>query len=316
MEDRYILKLKIAKMFYLDNKTQMEISSKLDVSRPTIIKLLNEAREEGIVRIEICDIRNQLSLGTLSVNLKELLGLREVVMVGVEDNSRIFKELGEKAAEYFMKIVNSNMNIGLAWGKTLDEVTKNMGYMKHIRGITLMPLMGGPVSANDFSRLSNNLCERMALKFDGGQVNYLYAPLFAKDEKRRDAYLQSSGIKEVLAKINDIQIAIVGIGGDLENSVTSEEYEEFGKKLLEKEIVGNICGRFYDINGRLFTEDVEKRTIAVTAEQLHAIPTVIAVGGGEHKVRSIIGAARQKLFNVLIIDNHTANSVIEYLKNN
>ncbi|WHH57032.1 sugar-binding domain-containing protein [Petroclostridium sp. X23] len=316
-EERYILKIKIAKMFYLDNMTQTDIGEQLSVSRPTIIKLLNEAREEGIVKIEICDIRNQFTLESMRRDLKDLLQLRDVVVVSVEDSNRIFKELGKRAAEYLMECVCSNINVGIGWGKTLEEVAKNVVEMKHIREVTLMPLMGGPVSSNDFSRLSNNLCERIASKFDNGKVDYLYAPLFTKDEKSRETYIQSGGIKNVLEKMEDIQLALVGIGGDLKNSVTYDvagDYEDFAFRLVEKGTVGNICGRFYDLDGNLCTEGVEGRTIAVTAQQLRAIPTVIAVGGGEHKIRSIIGGARQKLFNVLIVDNKTANSIIEYFK--
>jgi DNA-binding transcriptional regulator LsrR (DeoR family) len=117
--------------------------------------------------------------------------------------------------------------------------------------------------------------------------------------------------------MEDIQLALVGIGGDLKNSVTYDvagDYEDFAQRLVGKGTVGNICGRFYDLDGNLCTEGVERRTIAVTAQQLRTIPTVIAVGGGEHKIHSIIGGARQKLFNVLIVDNKTANSIIEYFK--
>ncbi|MGL5777027.1 sigma factor-like helix-turn-helix DNA-binding protein, partial [Cetobacterium sp.] len=48
--------ISIAKLYYLENMTQSEIAKIVGVSRPLISKFLTEARELGLVKIEINDI--------------------------------------------------------------------------------------------------------------------------------------------------------------------------------------------------------------------------------------------------------------------
>lgn len=45
--------LEVAKMYYIENLTQSEIAKELNLSRPSISKMLNEAKESGIVTINI-----------------------------------------------------------------------------------------------------------------------------------------------------------------------------------------------------------------------------------------------------------------------
>ena len=44
-----------AKLYYEHQLSQLEISKKFKVSRPTVSRLLNQARNTGIVKIEIID---------------------------------------------------------------------------------------------------------------------------------------------------------------------------------------------------------------------------------------------------------------------
>lgn len=55
MEDKMKQCIKIAKMYYEENLGQKEIADELDISRPTVSRQLNYAREMGIVEITIHD---------------------------------------------------------------------------------------------------------------------------------------------------------------------------------------------------------------------------------------------------------------------
>lgn len=47
------LVLKVARMYYMQNLTQAQIASAVGYSRPTVSRLLQESRDEGIVHIDI-----------------------------------------------------------------------------------------------------------------------------------------------------------------------------------------------------------------------------------------------------------------------
>lgn len=46
---------KIAYLYYIEGKNQAEISTELDIYRTTVSRLINRARTEGIVHIDIKD---------------------------------------------------------------------------------------------------------------------------------------------------------------------------------------------------------------------------------------------------------------------
>ena len=56
----YDLKLlyKVAKLYYKDNLKQDSIGRKLEISRYKVNRLLKEAREQGLVRINVIEPKN------------------------------------------------------------------------------------------------------------------------------------------------------------------------------------------------------------------------------------------------------------------
>jgi DNA-binding transcriptional regulator LsrR (DeoR family) len=54
MKEKDLLRLiQVSKLYYEENKTQAEIARIMDISRPSVSNLLNKARKEGVVKIDI-----------------------------------------------------------------------------------------------------------------------------------------------------------------------------------------------------------------------------------------------------------------------
>lgn len=82
-----------------------------------------------------------------------------------------------------------------------------------------------------------------------------------------------------------------------------------GMKLLqERGAVGDICGRFFDLNGRPVM--IGAGVIGMDLRQLVAIPEVIAIAGGLEKTRALLGAVRGGFVKTLITDTVTARAVL------
>jgi DNA-binding transcriptional regulator LsrR (DeoR family) len=56
--------------------------------------------------------------------------------------------------------------------------------------------------------------------------------------------------------------------------------------------------------------NIEKRVIALGAEDLKGVPRVIGIATGEKKAKSILGALRSGILDVLITDEKTARLVM------
>lgn len=90
-------------------------------------------------------------------------------------------------------------------------------------------------------------------------------------------------------------------------------FNEEEKALLKKQAVGDICSRFFDAKGNICSSAINDRTIGVELEDLRLKERSILVAGGSRKVSSIHGALTGKYANVLIIDQHTARSLVNDL---
>jgi deoxyribonucleoside regulator len=86
------------------------------------------------------------------------------------------------------------------------------------------------------------------------------------------------------------------------------------RALQGQNLVGDICGRHFTLNGMIPDNDFHKRIMAIKPQDLMRIPKRVAIAGGEHKVLPILGALRSGMANVLITNEATARGVLENLK--
>jgi DNA-binding transcriptional regulator LsrR (DeoR family) len=119
-------------------------------------------------------------------------------------------------------------------------------------------------------------------------------------------------VKAALDAAAACHVALVGIGSmhDTATLVRGGHVSvQDRRRLVKQGAVGNMNTRFFDASG-LPTGDLEARTIAVSWEQLRAIPTVVAVAVGEYKAAAIAGAARSGCIDVLITDEPVARRLL------
>ncbi|HWV49195.1 MAG TPA: sugar-binding transcriptional regulator, partial [Microbacterium sp.] len=82
--DDDLLTVRVAELYYDENRTQDEIGGILKISRWKVGRLLTQARERGIVRIEIVHPRAR-RLGVERL-LTERFGLADAVVVPAADD--------------------------------------------------------------------------------------------------------------------------------------------------------------------------------------------------------------------------------------
>jgi len=139
--------------------------------------------------------------------------------------------------------------------------------------------------------------------------------LIVHDAALRSALLQESSIRETLDLACRAQIALVGIGG-LEPGetsmlrsgyVTQEEIE----RIKREGAVGEICGRYVDIRGRICRGLLDDRIMGIDLETLRAKERVIAVVVGDARAQAVLGALRGHYVHTLVTDERCAARVLE-----
>jgi DNA-binding transcriptional regulator LsrR (DeoR family) len=310
---KYCNKLKAAKYYYNENLTQQEIADRLYLSRPTVSKMLKEAKEEGIVQFKIVDIKNKCHMFELEEKLMNKFNLKNVIVAEYDDNYDNLKDkIGKAAASYFEDAVKSKMKIGISWGTTLKAMVQNLDFNSNVKDLEIVSMVGG--SRNLLTDIQANILVENILNKYSGTGYFLYAPAVVDNEAIGENLKNNQETKEILQKAREVDIAFVGIGPEIEKSTlkkTGYFTEEEIKKLKEHHSVGDVCWRFFDKNGNAAIEEMDKRTIGISLEALKKMETVVGVAGGKEKIDSILASLKGGFLDVLITDENTARKVLD-----
>lgn len=314
-EQRYYMKLKAAYCYYEQDMTQAEIAQMLHISRLTLGRLLNEAREEGIVKIEIIDRRNMRHCLEAEADLRARYGLRDVKIVECMDNdaAAVNRQIGLAAARYVAQILKSGQRIGIGWGRTLEQMAFNLHKNKHIRDLEIITLLGGASTVTSMIQ-PNNLVQTMLDKF-GGIAHIINAPYICQTEALCNTMKEEPGIRNALELSRAADITLIGVGEKPSADGSSQDYYSLGRETVEMLLahgaVGDICAHFFDKDGVLCDTSVCRRVVSIDPLELKSHKLVIMMGGGANKREALLGALRGGYPDVLITDYQTAKAVLE-----
>ena len=113
--------LRAAELYYYGRLTHAQIAEQLATSRWTVGRLLEQAREVGIVRIII---EHPLARHhQLEVELRKQFGVRDALVVpGQADSSVTMQAVCRAAAQYLTALRPRPSVLGVSWGRTTSRV--------------------------------------------------------------------------------------------------------------------------------------------------------------------------------------------------
>ncbi len=303
--------VKIANLYYIDGWTQQEISKKVGISRPVISKLLQRAKDEGVVDVYIKD-ESQHTV-ELEKQIESRYSLREVVVVPTLGFSAEMtrKAVGQGAAQYLSQTLDRSIRkFGIAWGHTLAQVVKEYPFERR-ENIKIVPLFGG-MGIKKVEIHANQLAYELAKKMNGS-CSYLYAPAILETEELKERLSAMEDISAILEEGKNVEVALIGMGSPYKNSTLTEIgylKEEDIQKLRKAGAVGDIGSRFFDQDGFPIEGDLNERIIGLPLQDLKRIPHVIAVVEGNYKAEALEAALKGEYLHTLIIDEQTALTLL------
>ena len=313
-EQRYYLKRKALYYFYEKGYSNTDIANMLGISRVTLNRLLAEAREEGMVKIEIIDTRNINYIIELEDRLKSRYGLEHVRIVDTDTKTpdQLISKLAYEGARHCERMLHSNMKVGIAWGKTLSTLINYLSPNPAISDIEVYTLMGGACSEAFFQP---NLLAQSLLNYYKGSSYIINAPFICHSELLCAEIRKEPSIAKILDVAKNLDLALVGIGRFPTREHLKKSYYNFPDNIIdeiqEAGAVGDICGNFFDINGNVCKTSVSNRIVSIDIEDLKSCKKVLAVAGGESKPLSIRGALNGGFIDILITDYQTAVQVMD-----
>jgi DNA-binding transcriptional regulator LsrR (DeoR family) len=273
--------------------------------------MLQEARDLGVV--EIIVHYPWKTSPKLESHLIARFGLFQAKVLCCDERpyEEIVRGLGVLAAHYIESILDKVSLLGISWGAAVHNTVQALRPARRLP-VTVVQMVGAVgegdplIDGPELARLLAGVC--------GGEFRYLHAPLLVEDAQARDILLQEPTIRETLALARRAEVALVGIGTPLpeHSSLLRAGYLDTPAlvQLESQGVVGDICGRHYDAQGREVDIELNRRIVGIRLEALREIDRVIGVSGGEDKAEAILGALRGGYVDVLVTDDVTAKRLL------
>jgi DNA-binding transcriptional regulator LsrR (DeoR family) len=303
-----VLTASIARRYYLDGRSKIEIADEFGLSRFKVARLLDAARESGLVRIEI---RHQGEIDVdLSAQLRDRFRLQHSVVVDTPDDDAesLRGHLGRAAAQLLAEIVTPQDVLGLAWARAVSAMAQ-----------ALPPLPGTPVvqltgalSLPDGPDTSVDVVRDVA-SASGGAAHVFYAPFTVPDAATARALRGQPEVARAFAQLPLVTKAVAGVGmwepgqSTLYDALSEDDRSE----LHRLGVCADVSGVFLSADGEAIRTELSERMIGITAEQMRAIPEVIVIPYGEGKSPAVRAALRSGLVGGIVTHTALAHAVLE-----
>ena len=309
-DEKLQLLVSVAKLYYIENMNQNEIASLLGVSRPLISKYLQEAKNIGVVKIEINDIFGKNEDEEITEKICEKFHLKSFHVIPSSTNKDLNDQMFvDYVTNYFFDFHVDNSLVGLGWGSVIGSCIAKMDpeeRKRKLMGKVIPIISNAPIS---FRNYHTNELVRMLAEKTGLKAEYLYAPVICANDSERDIFMNTEQVKNMFKKYEELDYAVIQVRNFPSVPDLASE-ARFEKKLHEQRAVGMILGYYYDIKGKIITSSHDY-SIQIPIENLKKTPDTIAIINARVNANAAIGALRLGLFNEVLISESVLDSMLK-----
>lgn len=311
--DRLELLADVAELYYDEGKTQAQISETFGITRSAISRILTEARQKGVVEINIRrPLRYEADLEQALIDRFGLKGACVITWQGDDRYEALKIRLGKAGAKVLGEQISTSRIIGIAWGTTVGTTIQACEPVER-DDLQVVQLVGALGSAKH-AYSGQALVEQLARKV-GGKGIYLYTPFIVDTADTARALANTPSIHEALDAGKKCDAALVGIGSTRPEYCSLYQGGHISKDVLsalqKSGAVGDVSGHYFDIRGQKANIDFHQHMVGISKEDLLNIPTRIAVAGNPAKAEAIYAALSGGYANILVSDSQTITKVLE-----
>jgi DNA-binding transcriptional regulator LsrR (DeoR family) len=302
-----VLAARVARQFYLEGVSKVDIAERLGISRFRVARLLDSAREAGMVRIEIGLPAGSLDTG-LSAELCSAFGLKYAFAFNVpdEDEAALRRRMGEVAGEVLMDIITPADVLGMSWARSLSGLAAALTRMPPCPIVQLTGAVPPP-DGRDLLHLV-----RSVASIGGGTAHVFYAPMILHDAETAAAIRRQADVADAMALVPSVTIAMVAIGAwapglsTIFDACSPEERDALAQLGVRAEMAGVFLGE----DGRPVETPLDSRMIVTPGPALAKIPCVIAVAYGVAKSAAVHAAISAGMVHGLVTHASLARALL------
>jgi DNA-binding transcriptional regulator LsrR (DeoR family) len=303
-----VLAARVARQFYLEGASKVDIADRLGISRFRVARLLDAAREAGMVRIEIGLPGGSLDTG-LSAELCSVFGLRHAFAFNVpdEDYLALRRRMGEAAGQVLMDIITPTDVLGMSWAHSLSGLAAALTRMPPCPIVQLTGAVPPP-DGRDLLHLV-----RSVAGIGGGTAHVFYAPMILDDAQTAAAIRHQADVADAMALVPSVTIAMVAIGAwapglsTIFDACSPDERDAIARL----GVCAEMAGVFLAEDGRPVETALDSRMIVTPGPALAKIPCVIAVAYGVSKSAAVRAAISAGMVHGLVTHASLARDLLK-----
>jgi DNA-binding transcriptional regulator LsrR (DeoR family) len=304
--------LQAAWLYHVGQLSQEEVSQRLGISRFKVLRLLADARDQGLVRVSL-EHETSVTL-KLAQRLTDAFGLTEVQVAptpgGAADPVFARRAVGIVAARMLGRFAKTEgtVTIGLGWGRTLAAMAHGLTGLRNpnLQFVSLMGTMSRTAQTSPF-----DVCVRLAALTQGTAV-FLPAPFLTDSEADCRVILGQRLVRETLDLARSARHAIIGLGECTPDALlyTSGILTTQDVDALQKAgAVADSTGKFFCADGSLADTDLNRRAPSIGLEDLRR-QDVTLLSAGLAKTAATLAVLRAGFVDRLILDEGLAGALL------
>ena len=302
--DRAAVLLEVSRLYWEEDLGQAEIARRTGYSRPTVSRMLTEARRVGIVTVTVAHPIERLM--ALEERLVAAFGLTtaRVSETAPAGGSGIGPDVARSAADLLVENCGPRSVIAVSNGRAVAAVVHHVAERSWPASTTVAML--GSVGESFNLEDGPDVCRNLSLRL-GGRFRSLTVPLVFDSPSLARAVRKEDQVATTLELAARSDVALTGIG-TVGSSVSPllRRWMTPGvvRECRQRNVVAHVCGHHVRTS-------LCDRTLCLDPDRLNEIPLVIGVAAGSDKVVAILAALRGGYLSALVTDESTARSLLE-----
>ncbi len=302
--------IQAAWLYHIGQMSQEEVSRRMGLSRFKVLRLLAEAREQGLVRISI--EHGSAATLLLAGRLSERFGLTEVLVAPDpgEGDEAARRAVGQLAAGYLTRVAREgSLTVGVGWGRTVAAMSDALTGLRN-PDLCFVSLMGSMTRTSATSPF--DVCVRLAA-LTGGRAVFLPAPFLADSAEDAAMILRQRMVREAVDAAQGAAHMFISVG-----ECTAESLLQTSGVLTKDEVaalgaagaVADTTGKFFRADGALAETDLNARSPSIGVADLRR-SDVVLLSAGVGKARATQAVLRAGFVDRLIVDEALAVALLE-----
>jgi DNA-binding transcriptional regulator LsrR (DeoR family) len=292
-------------LYHIGGMSQQEVSDRMGLSRFQVLRLLQDARDLGLVRIGI----DHASTGTLALadRLAQRFGLAEVQVApdAGDDAAAGRRAVGLLGAGWLARVGREGrVTVGVGWGRTIAAVADALTGLRN-PDLCFVSLMGAMTHTSSTSPF--DVCVRLAA-LAGARAVFLPAPFLADSPEDAALIRAQRMVQEALVVARGADHMMISVGecsADALLQASGVLTADEAARLAAAGAVADTTGKFFAADGSLAATDLNLRAPSIDLADLHR-SDVVVLSAGAGKAGALRAVLAAGFVNRLIVDEALA----------